>query len=99
VLKRAWQKFKNRRPGFRFHGMYADHHKSAKAPWKRVAYVAGGIVVVVAGLIALPAPGPGTLIIALGMALIARESEKLANKLDRFEVYLRAKWRKMHRTA
>jgi uncharacterized protein (TIGR02611 family) len=95
VLKAAWKKFKNRRPGFRFHGMYREHQKSAKAPWVRAAYLIGGIVVVIVGIIALPAPGPGMLIVALGAGLIARESERLANALDRFEVFLRRKWREL----
>ena len=95
MFKAAWKKFKNRRPGFRFHGMYQEHQKAAKAPWKRVAYIVGGVVVLVVGLIALPAPGPGMLIVALGAGMIARESEKLANALDRFEVYLRRKWREI----
>jgi uncharacterized protein (TIGR02611 family) len=95
MFRQAWQKFKRRRPGFRFHAMYAEHQKSAKAPWVRVAYVIAGIVVLLVGIVALPAPGPGMLIVALGAGIIARESEKLANALDRFEVVLRRKWREL----
>jgi hypothetical protein len=99
MLKRAWQKFKHRRPGFRFHGVYAEHQKKSKAAWIRVASVVGGIVIVIVGIIALPAPGPGMLIIAFGAAIIARESEKLANALDRLELYTRRKWRALRGTA
>lgn len=95
MFKAAWQKFKNRRPGFRFHGMYKEHQKSQTKPWKRVAYIVGGVVVLLVGIVALPAPGPGMLIVALGAGIIARESERLANALDRFEVFLRRKWREM----
>jgi hypothetical protein len=94
MLKGAWQRFRNRRPGFRFHGMYVDHQKASKAAWKRVALIFGGVVVVIVGIIALPAPGPGMLIIALGAGMIARESETLSDALDRLELYLRAKWRR-----
>jgi uncharacterized protein (TIGR02611 family) len=98
MFKRAWHKFKNRRPGMRFHGMYVEHQKAVKSPLVRVAWVAAGIVVLAVGIIAIPAPGPGWLIVALGLGLIARESEKLAKALDRLEVYLRGKWQK-HRPA
>jgi hypothetical protein len=98
LLKRAWQKFKRRRPGARFRGMYVEHHASAKGPLVRAAYIVGGLVVVAVGLVALPAPGPGMLIVALGAGLIARESERLAHALDRLEVFLRRKWREIRPT-
>jgi hypothetical protein len=94
-MLKAWHRFKSRPPGKRFHDMYEEHQKASKGTWKRIAYVAGGVIVLIVGIIALPAPGPGTLIVALGAGLIARESERLANALDRFELFLRRKWREL----
>lgn len=52
------------------------------------------------GLIMVPAPGPGWIIVALGAALLAGESQRMAKALDRFEIvgwqflsYLRRSWR------
>ena len=43
----------------------------------------------VGGVIAVPAPGPGWLIILLGLGVIAGESLFFARSLDRVEVILR----------
>jgi hypothetical protein len=51
--------------------------------------VLAGLVIVAVGVIALPAPGPGMLIIALGGVLLARESRAVARALDWLEVRIR----------
>lgn len=53
-----------------------------------------GVAIIAVGVIALPAPGPGTLVLAIGGALMARESLAVARALDWLEVKLRraARW-------
>lgn len=43
----------------------------------------------IVGVSALPLPGPGLLIIALGALLIAEQSRAVARALDRLELWLR----------
>jgi len=45
---------------------------------------------VAGGVVAVPGPGPGWLIILLGLAMVAGESLVLARLLDRGEVRLRS---------
>jgi uncharacterized protein (TIGR02611 family) len=48
-----------------------------------------GLVIIAGGVVLLPAPGPGWLVIGAGAALLAREFLFLARFLDRLEVRLR----------
>jgi hypothetical protein len=96
-LKRKWHEFAERKPGTRFSEMYEEHQRSGQSGTKRVLFVIAGVVIVAVGIVALPAPGPGTLVIALGAGLIARESRKLAHALDRLELALRGLWKKIKR--
>jgi hypothetical protein len=58
-----------------------------------------GALIAVAGLALLPLPGPGSIVLAAGLMLVARESATAARALDfadkhihRFLQYLRRKW-------
>ena len=44
------------------------------------------------GAVALPAPGPGILVLALGAGMIARESRVAARALDWIELRLHGAW-------
>ncbi len=57
---------------------------------QKFLFIGGGLIVIVAGIIALPLPGPGTLIIIIGLGLLAQESLRLSRFLDWLEVELRA---------
>jgi uncharacterized protein (TIGR02611 family) len=55
-------------------------------PLRSIAYAgrtALGVTVTVAGIALLPLPGPGTVVILLGLALLARDHEWAARLLDR----------------
>jgi uncharacterized protein (TIGR02611 family) len=89
--KENWQRFKQSKPGHRFQ----DHHYRCQRAYRSRSYLRGlfgiawGLLVVVGGVIAVPAPGPGWLIILLGLGVIAGESLFFARSLDRVEVILR----------
>ena len=88
-LRAAWGRFRDAGPGTRFQQQYKDNQHSRKSRWTRPAWILLGVVVVLTGILALPAPGPGTLVIAGGAALLARESLLVARVLDGFEVRIR----------
>ena len=52
--------------------------------------IALGILVLAAGIFFLPAPGPGFIVIALGGAILARESLIAAKALDWCELRVRS---------
>lgn len=88
-LKEDWHTFKSAKPGTRFTRQFESSQRERGSKWTRLAIIALGIGVVVVGLVALPAPGPGILIVAAGAALLARESRWIAEKLDVVEVKAR----------
>lgn len=89
--KENWRRFKQGKPGHRFQ----DHHHRCQRGYGSRSYLRGlfgivwGLLVVVGGVIAVPAPGPGWLIILLGLGMIAGESLSFARSVDRAEVRLR----------
>jgi hypothetical protein len=69
---------------------------------RKVLFIGGGILVVLAGVFFLPAPGPGMVIIVFGAGMIAQESLFVAKFMDWSEVRGRAllgtalaRWRRM----
>ena len=85
-LKETWRRFKVAEPGTRFEKQYQANQRARHAKWVRPVVILLGIAVTLIGLVALPAPGPGTLVIAAGGALLARESLWIARRLDDVEV-------------
>lgn len=88
-LKDDWREFRSAKPGTRFTRQFESNQQERAGKWVRLAMIALGVVVVAVGLVALPAPGPGILIVAAGLALLARESRWIAEKLDAVEVKVR----------
>lgn len=90
-LKKLWNQFKNSPPGRRFMAFYEarQDERTRDAPWKRPLYVATGIVLSLGGVVLLGMPGPGLLVVALGLALIAGEFACMARLLDKAELLLR----------
>jgi uncharacterized protein (TIGR02611 family) len=89
--KENWRCFKQSKPGHRFQ----DHHHRCQRAYRSRSYfrglfgIAWGLLVVVGGVIAVPAPGPGWLIILLGLGVIAGESLFFACWIDRVELRMR----------
>lgn len=88
-LKDDWQQFRSARPGRRFIEQFETNQQERASKFTRLALIALGGLVVLIGLVALPAPGPGILIVAAGMALLARESRWIAERMDSVELKLR----------
>ncbi len=88
-MKSAWHRLKEAEPGHRFQEQYEHHRETRRGKLGRVLSVGAGVLIVAVGIVALPAPGPGFLVIALGGALLARESRTVARAMDWGEVRLR----------
>jgi uncharacterized protein (TIGR02611 family) len=88
-VKASWKRLIHAPPGVRFQRQHRAHRRRHRNGWSRLATTVGGLVIIAVGIVALPAPGPGLLIIALGAALLARESGPVARWFDRLEVRLR----------
>ena len=90
--KESSRRFKESKPGYRFQAHYHDHQRRSSGRYRlqvRIFYVFGGSLIVVGGIIAVPGPGPGWLIILLGSWMLAGESLFFARLFDRAEVKLR----------
>ena len=92
---RGWDRFVTARPGQRFFDRYQRMREAQGSAWKRCAVVCGGVLICLAGIFFLAVPGPGLLILAIGLALIAQESAALAKLLDRLELRLRHLWKRL----
>ena len=86
-LKQEWRRFRDDPPGKRFqnHNERMAHHSRALV----VARLALGVLLLVIGFALLFIPGPGTLVIAFGLGVLAGRSKRLAAALDRAEPTVR----------
>lgn len=90
-LKKHWHDFKASKPGRRFLDFYEQRQVDRENGqiWRRILYIGLGLFFTIAGIVFLGMPGPGLLVIGLGLGLIAGEFESMARALDRVEVWLR----------
>ena len=89
-MKDEWHQFTSSEPGSRF----IDYHHRVKeaSTASRVARIGLGLVLFVAGIVMLVAPGPGILFMVFGLACFGGELGWIAKGLDRFELKARAAW-------
>ena len=88
-LERQWQDLMRAKPGERFRNRYYGRKKERPSPLVKCVYVVLGILLVLAGIVLLPAPGPGMLVVLVGAAMLARESLVVARACDSAELKLR----------
>ena len=92
--RREWRCFRDDTPGQRFSNHHRrEHRSSSKAA--RILRVVVGAVLIAGGVVMLFIPGPGLLAILFGVALVAGESNWLASRMDRVEVWARRSWRRL----
>ncbi len=96
--KQTWHEFKESDPGHRFQDRYTRRQQAAHGQWDKrtIINVALGIIIALAGLFLIPAPGPGWIVTFLGLGLLGGEFAPMARALDRIEVKARtvASWAK-----
>lgn len=90
-MRETWQSFKESEPGHRFKDRYRrrQQNKSGRFDLGVIVSVLGGILIVLGGIVAVPGPGPGWLIVFLGLGLVAGEFRPIARFMDWAEVRLR----------
>lgn len=90
-LRTIWRRFRADRPGQRFQNLHRNRQEEGvgTSAVARSLILGSAIALVVVGAILIPAPGPGWLIIALGLGLLGCESVFVARRLDAVEVRLR----------
>ena len=89
-MKTHWWDFKTGTPGRRFKDRYRRRQREGHGPVMKFLSLGFGLVVFAIGLVLLPAPGPGFLVVFPGAVLIAEESYLAARAFDWIEVKLRA---------
>jgi len=94
-LKKQWREFKASEPGSRFEDRYQKRKKQNKGKLSagKVGYIGLGILCTVAGLVLMPAPGPGSLLAVFGLAMLGSEFLFFARALDWAELRLRSAWK------
>ncbi|MBX3148046.1 MAG: hypothetical protein KF785_14875 [Gemmatimonadales bacterium] len=88
-IKREWRLLRDAEPGRRFRDRYRRTRKGGSSFGARVARMVAGLAITAAGAFMVPAPGPGWLVVALGLGLIASDIRPLATFLDRAELRVR----------
>ena len=88
-IKAHWQEFKEGKPGHRFQERYHRRQQQGHSLAAKFLYIGLGLVLFIVGLVMLPAPGPGFLVVVPGAALIAEESYVAARTFDAAEVMAR----------
>lgn len=90
-LQERWEEFKEGEPGSRFEERYRRRREEGGARFgpMRLLYIAGGVLVMLAGLVMMVAPGPGIAAFVLGLSFLGSEFLVIARLMDWGEVRLR----------
>ncbi len=92
-LKQSWRDLQQGEPGRRFEDRWRRRKSGGTA--RKVWVLGAGALVFAAGIFFLPAPGPGTVLLVVGAAMMAGESLWMARALDRAELALRSALRRL----
>lgn len=87
-LKKHWHDLASGKPGHRFESHYRRSHRSA-SHFHRICKLCAAFLLILVGIVLLFIPGPGSVLIVIGAALLAQESEGTARALDSLEMKLR----------
>lgn len=102
-----WEAFKASPPGKRFQDVHKRRAQEggSSSTARRILLLCVGLVLTAAGIFFLFVPGPGTIMLFIGVSLIAGQSLLVARSVDRMEVLLRpsflwlcGRWRALNNT-
>jgi hypothetical protein len=97
TLRLQWHNLTQAKPGRRFQNRYYARKRRRTGPFVKALYIAGGAVLMVLGIVLLPAPGPGALVLLLGAAITAQESLAVARLCDAAEIRARRLLRRIRK--
>jgi uncharacterized protein (TIGR02611 family) len=89
-LKERWEDFKSGTPGERFQERYERQRENERGRFKRGLKIFFGLVILIAGIFFLPAPGPGMVILVIGAFMVAEQWAAAARGLDWLELRVRS---------
>lgn len=89
-VRREIELLKKSRPGRRFQDRHDRAKRKRSSLAGKVARVGAGLAIVAAGVLLMPAPGPGWLIFILGLSLVGSDVAVVARGMDWAEVQVRA---------
>ncbi|HEY5897237.1 MAG TPA: PGPGW domain-containing protein [Burkholderiales bacterium] len=85
-VRQSWKELKHGKPGRRFRERYDRRRaRPGRTVLRKWAVISAGVLAILAGIVLLPLPGPGLLVLAGGALLIAEESRATARLLDWIE--------------
>ena len=90
-IRQQWRDLTKIEPGKRFQNRYKGRRERRRKPLLKAVYLVLGTLLLIAGIILMPAPGPGFLIAFVGAGMIAEESLLAARAFDWLELKLRAR--------
>jgi hypothetical protein len=96
-VKDHWREFKAYPPGTRFEERYRRRHSQERSLREKALGMFGGLAVSGVGALMLFVPGPGLLVLLVGLVLIAQESRAMACALDWLELRARAMYQRARR--
>lgn len=100
-LREVWTEFKSSQPGRRFQEVRKRRDEIGNTRGgtglRRVLWIGAGLLLMAVGVVFLAIPGPGTVVLFVGVALVARESLWVARGLDRVELALRPSFLRVRR--
>ena len=88
-LKNNWRELARGSPGERFQNRYKKKQRSGSSGTGRMLKRVAAGLLIAAGIVLLVIPGPGSVLIVLGAALLAEESLSIARGLDWTEMRIR----------
>jgi uncharacterized protein (TIGR02611 family) len=88
-VRLQWRDLKCGRPGMRFRQRWRGREQRRRSYFSKPLYITAGLFVFLVGLVMLPAPGPGCLVVFVGASMMAEESFWVATVLDRIELKAR----------
>ena len=99
-LRSRWRSFADARPGHRFVEQYHQRRRVRNSTLGSLFEILIGIALLMVGLTMLVTPGPGIVILLLGLSLLAHHSLWVSSALDHAELrlrqwgaWLRRRWR------
>jgi uncharacterized protein (TIGR02611 family) len=98
-LRKQWRDLTKVVPGTRFQNRFQRRKERRRKPLLRAFYLILGAALLIAGIVLMPAPGPGFLIAFVGAGMIAEESLLAARAFDWVELKLRARFERAWKRA
>ncbi len=82
--RRTWREFSNGQPGYRFQRQYRRRQETTNGLFdpKNLLHLAGGVAIIVIGVLLAPIPGPGGIIVFVGLAMVGSLFLPVARALD-----------------